>query len=146
MRNAGRRRKWLMVVGLALVVAGALATAAIVYFSRKPNDGAFALRAEPPGGADAFANALFQTVGVRMLPGHEVAWSNDGAIFESVRTAVSRAERSVHVVMYIWERGTASDGMIDALAKRAKAGVACRLLIDALGSPDFEKDAKELSR
>jgi cardiolipin synthase len=44
--------------------------------------------------------------------------------------------------MYIWEKGAASARVTRALVERAKAGVACRVLVDAFGSPDFTKDVQ----
>ena len=52
------------------------------------------------------------------------------------------ARSSVHVLMYIWEEGRASDRIARALIERAKAGVGCRILVDAFGSPDFDADIR----
>jgi cardiolipin synthase len=40
--------------------------------------------------------------------------------------------------MYIWESGAASDRVVRALVARARAGVRCRILVDDVGSPDFD--------
>jgi cardiolipin synthase len=107
---------------------------------RPQKSDAFQLRAViPPSGA-AFGLALFQSLGVRMRRGHQLAWFNNGAVFDAIIQEIGRARTSVHVVLYIWHRGMASERVVAALVERAQAGVACRILIDAFGSSDFEQD------
>ncbi len=93
----------------------------------------------PSSGAD-FALALYQSLGVRLAPGHDVTLLGNGAVFDGVEQEIRHARSSVHVLMYIWEEGRASDRIVRALVERAKAGVSCRVLIDAFGSPDFGTD------
>lgn len=52
---------------------------------------------------------------------------------------VRAAQSSVHFDVFIWQKGKASDRLITALGARAK-GVACRVLVDDMGSPHFDDD------
>ncbi len=74
-----------------------------------------------------------------MAEGHQATLVNNGAVFDVLVEEANRAQRSIHLLLYIWEQGKASDRVVAALVSRAKAGVACRILVDAFGSPDFEK-------
>ena len=85
----------------------------------------------------AFDVALFQTVGQHLEPGHRAQLADDGEVFDAIVDAIGQARVSVNIVSYIWHSGQPSDRIVDALARRAP-GVACRLLVDPLGSPDFD--------
>lgn len=85
----------------------------------------------------SFSNALYQTVGVTMQPGHRAELIENGAVFDALAREISAARSSVHLLLYIWKPGAASDRVIAALAGRAK-GVECRVLVDAFGSLDFD--------
>jgi cardiolipin synthase len=89
-----------------------------------------------------FALALRQSLGTALRPGNEVAIFPNGHVFDALEEAIGAARASIDVVVYIWEKGAASDRMVAAITPRARAGVACRILVDAFGSSDFEKDVK----
>jgi cardiolipin synthase A/B len=103
------------------------------------DDGAFRLRQPIPAGASHFSSALYQSVGVRMSSGHRVDLVDNGRVFDVLVAEIDRARVSVNIVLYIWEDGAASDRIVAALAARARAGVRCRILVDAVGSPDFSE-------
>ena len=103
---------------------------------------AFQLRVPIPAEGVPFASALQQTLGVQLRPGHQVSLVSNGAIFDSLDQEIRKAKSSVHVLLYIWEKGAASDRIAGAIVERAKAGVACRIVIDDFGSPDFAKDVQ----
>jgi cardiolipin synthase A/B len=83
--------------------------------------------------------ALFQSVGAHLRTGHHISLLENGAVFDALVADIGRARSSIDIVMYIWEPGVASTRISAALIERAKAGVACRILIDDLGSADFER-------
>lgn len=105
----------------------------------KDEHSAFQLRVPVPKG-EAFGLALYQSLGVELLPGHHVELLDNGAIFDGLEKEIRPARRSVHALLYIWEKGAASDRITAALVDRARAGVRCRVLVDDFGSPDFGKD------
>lgn len=87
--------------------------------------------------------ALYESTGVALLPGNDVRWVNDGAVFDALIADVDRAKVSINVVTFIWSDGEASRRLLDAIAPRVKAGAKCRLLIDSVGtlnpSPEFRQ-------
>jgi cardiolipin synthase A/B len=84
-----------------------------------------------------FDNALFQTVGVQLKPGNGVDVVDNGRVFDAAVEEIAHARRSIHIVTFIWSDGHVSNRIIDALAARTREGVQCRVIADALGSPDF---------
>jgi cardiolipin synthase A/B len=89
-------------------------------------------------GSEGFANALFQSVDADFSPG-TVKRLDNGAVFDALVEDIDHATRSINISMYIWETGEASRRVTAAIVARAKAGVACRLSIDALGSSKFQE-------
>ena len=125
---------------LLLVVLGA--TVGLVACEQENDERAFQLRVAVPTGRDAFGLALYQSLGVELLPGHHVALLDNGAVFDGLEAEIRQAKSSVHLLLYIWEKGAASDRVTAALIERARARVRCRILVDAVGSPDFGKDVQ----
>jgi cardiolipin synthase len=107
--------------------------------SAPEDDGAFRLRHPVQSDASHFSSALFQSVGARMTAGHKVELVDNGRVFDVLVAEIATACTSVNIVLYIWEEGLASARIVAALAARAAAGVRCRILVDAVGSPDFDK-------
>jgi phosphatidylserine/phosphatidylglycerophosphate/cardiolipin synthase-like enzyme len=101
------------------------------------DDGAFRLRHPVQSDPSHLASALFQSVGARMTPGHRVELVDNGRVFDVLVAEIAKARTSVNIVLYIWEEGVASDRVVAALEDRARHGVRCRVLVDAVGSPDF---------
>jgi len=137
-RELVRRRPWLT-AGIAALSLGAAGLGVSFAVHAQPDDDAFQLRAEIPASGPPFASALYQSLGVRLVPGNQVALLDNGAVFDALVEEIGKARSSVHVLLYIWEKGAASDRVTAALVERAKAGVACRILVDDFGSPDFAK-------
>ncbi|MEJ7597836.1 MAG: phospholipase D-like domain-containing protein [Kofleriaceae bacterium] len=142
------KRSWKVV--LALVVGIGLGLVLPVGMSlcnsTRPGD-PFVLSAEVPPAGSAFDPAFFQTLGARFEGGHAITMLDNGRVFDALIEDIGRARSSIHIAMYIWEAGAASSRVSAALIARAKAGVSCRLLIDAFGSSDFEDTvAPELVR
>jgi len=99
---------------------------------------AFEISGDIPASGDGLANALFQSVDATMTPGHTIQRLDNGALFDALVADVEKAHTSIDLVEYIWERGTASTRLVDAIAARARAGVACRIAVDGFGSAGFE--------
>lgn len=114
-------------------------------FGRNPA-GEFKLDAPSVENAD-FPNALFQTVGVALKPGNKIDLVDNGRLFDVAIEEIGKARRSVHIDSFIWSEGKVSDRLIDAIARRTRAGVQCRVIVDAVGSPSFgglEKRLQEI--
>lgn len=95
---------------------------------------------ELPPGPDGFSFALFQSTGVGLAPGHRVELVENGRIFDTLVEDIRRARRSVHITVYIWRPCEASDRVVEALLERARAGVACRVVVDPVGSEQVTGD------
>src|ERR1043165_3785473 len=136
--RSARRRIGTLVISFVL---GAMAMGAFAlglpWCRRERTEPVFALHIAVPSSGPGLANAVYQTLGVRLQSGHHMTLLENGAVFDALVGDVARARSSVHIIMYIWEKGRASDRLSAALIERARAGVACRLVIDDLGSGHF---------
>jgi cardiolipin synthase len=60
---------------------------------------------------------------------------SDGKVFyEAELLAISRSTRSVHLEAFIFHPGRIGERFLDALIERAKAGIAVKVVVDAVGS------------
>ena len=76
-----------------------------------------------------------ELTGFPLREGNRVVLHTSGkAAFDAIFEAVERAERHVHVLMYIFRHDRLGKSLLDLLVKKARAGVRVRLLIDAVGS------------
>ncbi len=124
----------------ACVVTALAGSAACERKSEKRASTAYRLKAAIPEAGPAFDRALAQSLDVEMRPGNELAFVNDARVFDAIVADVSRAKSSIHIVSYIWKKGEASDRLVKAITERARAGVACKIVVDAFGSMSFEGD------
>lgn len=77
--------------------------------------------------------------GVTLHAGNRATFVNDERVFDALAEDVAWAKSSIHILSYIWKKGTASD-LVAAITERARSGVACRIIVDAFGSLSFEED------
>lgn len=125
---------------IAFVLGGILTGAAAFVWSQRYAVKAkttYELALEPT----ELETTLYQSLQVELEPGHTVEVVANGDVFSRITSEVAKAKRSIDIVMYIWEPGIASTMVATALAARAH-GVACRIVVDALGSPTFERILK----
>jgi cardiolipin synthase len=72
--------------------------------------------------------------------------TNGEVYFEAELEAIARAEHSVNLEAYIFQRGEVAGRFVRALAERARAGVEVRLVLDAVGSfASWQSYFKELT-
>ncbi len=126
-------RSWIALLALAAAGCGSV---------RAQQNSYFGLAGPVPDDPDGFSMALFQSVGVTLAPGHTVAFVENGTVFDAIEREVRGAQRSVHIVAYIWKSGMPGDRIVDALLERMAHGVQCRVVVDAVGSIGFE-DARQ---
>ncbi len=69
--------------------------------------------------------------------------NGDGA-FPAMLAEIASAQSSVHLEAYIYRDGVIARLFTEALAERARAGVAVRLLVDAIGSSGFGEANEKL--
>ncbi len=110
----------------------------------KPRAESFRYHLSPPDGLTA-TELFFQGIGAELKPGHTVELAENGKVFEVMVDEINRAQSSVSLVTYIWKKGVASDRIIAAITgRRAAAHIACNILVDAFGSPDWADDLQPL--
>lgn len=93
--------------------------------------------ATPPSpiGSARFLDYLCAIVNARLFSSGSVAVLESGeAIYTAQLEAIRGAARSIHLEVYLFLRGRAGDEFLEALAERARAGVAVRLVVDRFGS------------
>lgn len=129
-------RRWLAMAVAAAVLTGCAAGCT------KEKSVPFHLKGQVGSHGPDLAVALYQTVGVRMVPANHIRWANNGTVFDAMAEEVAKARVSVNIVMFIWRPGRASDQLLKVLTERARDGVTCRVLVDPLGSPSFEAQLK----
>ncbi|QSQ21328.1 cardiolipin synthase B [Pyxidicoccus parkwayensis] len=119
---------------LAWLVLGAVLLAGCPYPNHRHD---LRLRALPEGGPEARSLAFYQSLGVELQPGHRVELIENGHIFDAIEQEIRSARTSIHIASYIWRPGEPSDRLVRAIQQR-QPGVACRVLVDPLGSVNFE--------
>jgi len=67
--------------------------------------------------------------------------TNSLTILQDFIKAIDGAKKSLHLEFYIWALGGDADRVGEALIAAAKRGVACRVLLDSLGSKDWFKSS-----
>ncbi len=73
--------------------------------------------------------------GAPVLPGNRVdLLVNGDEVFPAMLDTIRGAERTLSVLTYIYWRGAIAGEIADAVADRARAGVECRVLLDAVGA------------
>jgi cardiolipin synthase len=69
-------------------------------------------------------------------------FSDASAVLSSIVGEIDAAQRTVHMVFYIWGEGGQADDVAEALVRAAKRGLRCRLAVDAVGSQRFLRSAR----
>lgn len=94
---------------------------------------------------ESFSDALGERTGVPLSGGHEIELVFDGRVFDALEEEIARARETIHLTMYIWREGEASDRVVRALVGRARAGVRVRVLVDPIGTRvEFGRVREEL--
>jgi cardiolipin synthase A/B len=92
-----------------------------------------------PGGVDSVALALLQTTATSMVEGNRLAWRDNGEVFDAIEEAIRAARHSIHVDVYIWKPGQPGERLAELVCRRAREGVAVRILVDPMGSRAFHR-------
>lgn len=69
---------------------------------------------------------------IELLPSPEL-------IIGSILSGIESATSTCHLEFYIWEAGGRIDAVNDAILTAADRGVVCRMLLDSVGSREFQK-------
>ncbi|HEX8359622.1 MAG TPA: phospholipase D-like domain-containing protein [Longimicrobium sp.] len=131
----------------ALAVAGGAATVTVlsklfVAWGRRPTT--FEISDTPEAGSDEFLLGISGTVNAPLQSGGTARLLNNGVeIFPAMLEAINGARRTINFMCYIWEPGTVSDRMFDALIARQREGVQVRMMLDAFGAVLVPRDRVE---
>jgi cardiolipin synthase len=77
-------------------------------------------------------------LGIPALPGnHWELLTTTDEVFDRLIADIDNARNTCHLEFYIWGLGGRSDEVVQALIRAKQRGVACRVLVDGVGSRDF---------
>ena len=94
-----------------------------------------------------FLRTMTHLVGSPVVPGNRVTTLLNGdQAFPAMLEAIRSAERSITLEAYIFWSGTVGTAFAEALAERARAGVATHLVIDGVGSQKLDDELIERMR
>ena len=78
--------------------------------------------------------------GSPVVAGNKIELHTDSLkILQNFIDEINQAKKSLHLEFYIWALGGDADRVCEALIAASKRGVACRVLLDSLGSKDWFK-------
>jgi len=123
----------------------ALLTRNVVKYKRETNE-RFDLREPPQPGTPEFACLVEAMTGAPQRGGNRVEIVRNGATLDSMVGAISGATRTIDFSSYIYWPGPTADRFSDALAERARAGVAVNLLLDGYGSAKLDREHQDRLR
>jgi cardiolipin synthase len=134
-----RSMKHPLATGVVLgAAAGALGRR---WWDRRARAGALAsLRMGLTDGVDQVGLALLQATGVSLLEGNRISWRDNSEVFDAMEEAIRAARHSVHVDVYIWKPGKAGTRLAELVRRRARSGLAVRILVDPMGSTGFDEE------
>jgi len=124
-----------MALEFALIVAAVVSCGLLLLVLFEPG---LSYRVDAPVDAPASREFLRLVGAITDSDVHDatsVAVLTDGdAFYEAELAAIRAARHSVHIVAFIFHRSAIGDRFLDALTERAQAGVAVRVIVDAIGS------------
>lgn len=98
-------------------------------------------RLAPADDPRRYRRVLEGLTGILATEGNQVDILRNGdEIFPAMLDAIRTARTSVDLLTYSWWGGQITHTFADALAERARAGVRVRLMVDALGGRQLERD------
>jgi cardiolipin synthase len=102
---------------------------------RREGGRGYALEDRPEVGSEGFLRAAEALTQAPISRGNRAeVLINGDRIFPSMLDAIASARHTVNLLTYIYWRGEIGSRVADAVCERAQAGVACRVLLDAVGS------------
>lgn len=133
-----RVRRWAWPAGLAAAGVAWYASDSL----RHRREGAFgyALDAELEVDSPEFVRAAEALTGAPISEGNEAELLINGdRIFPAILETIAAAERTLNLETYVYWRGEITARIADAICERARAGVRCNVILDALGSAMMDR-------
>ena len=109
---------------------------------RHRREGAFGYELAAPVavGTPEFMRAAEALTGAPVTEGNDAELLINGErIFPALLETIRSAERTLTLETYIYWRGEISNQVAEAICERARAGVECKVILDALGSIKMER-------
>ncbi|HYH91186.1 MAG TPA: phospholipase D-like domain-containing protein, partial [Solirubrobacteraceae bacterium] len=125
----------------AVTAAGAAWYGADSLRHRRESGHGYDLRGELDVSTDRFQYAAEALTGAPISWGSDVELLINGdQIFPRYLETIREAEHTVCMLTYVYWRGDIADEVAEALCERARAGVECNVLIDAVGGMKLERE------
>jgi cardiolipin synthase A/B len=103
------------------------------------------LRVDDPGELRTLLPAIVGLTQSTLEPGNRVEVLQNGVgFFPPLFRDIAAAKRSVHLEMFIWEDSAIARQLAALLAKKAREGVAVRVLVDASGGRALKDDVQQM--
>ncbi|MDQ2824501.1 MAG: phosphatidylserine/phosphatidylglycerophosphate/cardiolipin synthase family protein [Verrucomicrobiota bacterium] len=94
-----------------------------------------------------FERTMNNLLGPGLLPGNEVATLRNGdQIFPTMLRAIRSAKRSIDFETYVYWKGSVGRQFAEALAERARAGVAVHVILDWQGTRKLDHESIQLMK
>jgi len=88
----------------------------------------------------AFTQTMHALTGAALQSGNQIEILRNGVqIFPAMLAAIRAAEKTINMESYIYWDGEIARSFAEALAERARAGVAVKLILDAVGSAQMSR-------
>ena len=131
-----------------------IGAAALAYYSteslrhRRQDRWGYEILGEPGGSTDELKAASEALTGAVAIDGNKVdLLINGDRIFPAVLDALRSAKETINFETYVYWRGDIADELAALLCEKAREGVECRVLLDALGSaqmrPQLVREMRE---
>lgn len=92
-------------------------------------------------GLQRYRRTLEGLLGVPATEGNQVDVLHNGVeIFPAMLDAIHAAESTIDLTSYVYWTGDVAMDFAEALSERARAGVRCRILLDAVGTASMSRD------
>lgn len=133
---AWKRRARIIIASVVLTLAGVLLALNLMPQEKRLQQ---EIRGVSPVASARFRDEVSALLGAPVLEGNHVRdLQNGDEIFPAMLRAIRGARRSINFETYIYWSGEVGEAFVEALAERARAGVAVNVLVDWVGGLKME--------
>jgi cardiolipin synthase len=133
-----RWERWAWPTAIAAAIAARYGAESLRH--RREGGFGYELSADLAVDSEEFVRAAESLTGAPITEGNEAELLINGdAIFPAFLETIRAAERTLNLETYVYWRGEIARDVAEAVAERARAGVSCKVLLDALGAAKMER-------